>query len=272
MATDLIAELLKQLPELPGVYLMRNDRGTILYVGKAVNLRNRVKSYFVAPSRLTSKTQALVENIHDFEYFVVTSEQEALILELNLVKRYWPPYNVLLKDDKTFPYLKIKAKEAWPRITITRRLEDDGSHYFGPFASMNSLKQSLEVLKRLFPLRTCAEKIENFKMPRPCLKFDMGYCLAPCTGKVSRKEYDEVIKQLVQFLELSNGQMAGVGFNRIPGDFQRFRRKTLVPPCPKPVRSPEIRKTRLCADPGTRDQDQILRFIHPLSQTLNSLR
>jgi len=201
MTSDLIPELLKQLPESPGVYLMRNTRGNILYVGKAINLRNRVKSYFTSPNKLTPKTQALVENIHDFEYFVVTSEQEALILELNLIKRYWPPYNVLLKDDKTFPYLKIKTKEAWPRIYITRRLEDDGSHYFGPFASINTLRKSLDVLKHIFPLRTCNDNIDSRKRTRPCLKFDMGYCLAPCTGRVSREEYSHLIKQLVQFLE-----------------------------------------------------------------------
>ena len=201
MTAELIADLLKQLPESPGVYLMRNAKGNILYVGKAISLRNRVKSYFVSPSKLTPKTCALVENIHDFEYFVVTSEQEALILELNLIKRYWPPYNVLLKDDKTFPYLKIKSKEAWPRLYITRKLEDDGSHYFGPFASINSLRQSLDVLKRVFPLRTCSDDIDSHQRSRPCLKFDMGYCLAPCTGRVSREEYASLIKQLIQFLE-----------------------------------------------------------------------
>ena len=201
MPSSLILELLKQLPETPGVYLMRNVQRNILYVGKAVNLRNRVKSYFSSPVKLTPKTRALVEHIHDFEYFVVTSEQEALILELNLIKRYWPPYNVLLKDDKTFPYLKIKFDEPWPRLYITRRLDDDGSHYFGPFASINSLRQSLGVLKSIFPLRTCSENIDNHKRARPCLKFDMGYCLAPCTGKVSRDEYDNVIKQLIQYLE-----------------------------------------------------------------------
>jgi excinuclease ABC subunit C len=201
MTSELISELLKQLPESPGVYLMRNARGNILYVGKAINLRNRVKSYFTSPAKLTPKTAALAENIHDFEYFVVTSEQEALILELNLIKRYWPAYNVLLKDDKTFPYLKIKSKESWSRLYITRRLEDDGSHYFGPFASINSLRQSLDVLKRLFPLRTCTENIDSHKRSRPCLKFDMGYCLAPCTGQVSQEEYHNLIKQLIQFLE-----------------------------------------------------------------------
>lgn len=201
MPSDLIQELLRQLPEKPGVYLMRDAKGNIIYVGKAISLRNRVHSYFTNPEKLTTKTRALVSNIQDFEYFIVSSEQEALILELNLVKRYWPPYNVLLKDDKTFPYLKIIMSEDWPRIHITRKLENDGSRYFGPFASINSLRQSLDVLKRIFPLRTCNAPIIPGKNRRPCLKFHMGYCLAPCMEKVSRNEYNEIIKQLVHFLE-----------------------------------------------------------------------
>ena len=143
----------------------------------------------------------MVEQINDFEYFVVSSEQEALILELNLIKRYWPPYNVLLKDDKTFPYLKINFTEEWPRLHITRRIEDDGSHYFGPFANINSLRRTLDVLKRIFPLRVCTQPIKPKKNARPCLNYHMGYCLAPCAGKVSRSEYNKVLEQLIPFLE-----------------------------------------------------------------------
>jgi excinuclease ABC subunit C len=201
MTSNLIKDLLRQLPASPGVYLMRNVRGNILYVGKAINLRNRVRSYFTSQAKLTPKTRLLVEQINDFEYFVVSSEQEALILELNLIKRYWPPYNVLLKDDKTFPYLKIKFTEEWPRLHITRRIENDGSHYFGPFANINSLRRTLDVLKRIFPLRTCTGPVEPKMNRRPCLNFHMGYCLAPCAGKVSRSDYDKVMGQLIPFLE-----------------------------------------------------------------------
>ena len=201
MSNNLIKELLRQLPVSPGVYIMRNDRGNILYVGKAKNLRNRVRSYFTSPAKLNPKTRLMAEQINDFEYFVVSSEQEALILELNLIKRYWPPYNVLLKDDKTFPYLKINFTEEWPRLHITRRIEDDGSHYFGPFANINSLRRSLDVLKRIFPLRVCTQPIKPKKNVRPCLNYHMGYCLAPCAGKVSRSEYNKVLEQLIPFLE-----------------------------------------------------------------------
>jgi excinuclease ABC subunit C len=201
MTSNLIKDLLRQLPASPGCYIMRNAKGNILYVGKAKNLRNRVRSYFSSPAKLMPKTRLMVEQVNDFEYFVVSSEQEALILELNLIKRYWPPYNVLLKDDKTFPYLKIKFSETWPRLHITRRIEDDGSHYFGPFANIHSLRRTLDVLKRIFPLRTCTAPIDPRKKTKPCLKYHMGYCSAPCAGLVSRSEYDKVLVQLVQFLE-----------------------------------------------------------------------
>lgn len=201
MTTALIQELLRQTPPSPGVYIMRDARGNVLYVGKAVNLRNRVRSYFTSPAKLTPKTQLLVEHINDFEYFVVSSEQEALILELNLIKRYWPPYNVLLKDDKTFPYLKIKFTEEWPLLHITRRVENDGSHYFGPFANIQSLRRTLDVLKRIFPLRSCTKPLVINKNVRPCLKYHMGYCLGPCSGKVDRGEYDRVLAQLILFME-----------------------------------------------------------------------
>jgi excinuclease ABC subunit C len=201
MTTPLIKDLLSHLPTFPGCYLMRNTRGNILYVGKAKNLRNRIRSYFTSPSKLMPKTRLMVEQVNDFEYFVVSSEQEALILEMNLIKRYWPPYNVLLKDDKAYPYLRIKFTEPWPRIHITRRVEEDESHYFGPFANINSLRRTLDVLKRIFPLRTCTDSIVPGKNIRPCLKYHMGYCLAPCAGKVSHSEYDQVLLQLMHFLE-----------------------------------------------------------------------
>lgn len=180
---------------------MRNSRGNILYVGKAINLHNRVRSYFASPAKLSPKTRLMVEQVNDFEFFVVSSEQEALILELNLIKRYRPPYNVLLRDDKTFPYLKLKFNEDWPRLHITRRVEDDGSRYFGPFASIHSLRRTLDVLKRIFPLRTCTGLIDSSKSVRPCLNYHMNYCLAPCAGKVGRSEYHRILAQLILFLE-----------------------------------------------------------------------
>jgi len=200
MTAGYITEQIKGLPSRPGVYLFKDAGGNILYVGKAVNLRHRVSSYFGAGQKLTPKIGRMVANIADLEYFVTGSEQEALILELNLIKRHHPRYNVRLKDDKTFPYLKIDLGEDWPRVHITRRLEENGGRYFGPFASARSIRRTLKLLKGIFPFRSCSKPITGTD-DRPCLEYDIGHCLAPCIGSVSRREYAEVIRQVILFLE-----------------------------------------------------------------------
>jgi excinuclease ABC subunit C len=200
LASPLIEEQLKRLPHRPGVYLMRDAARTILYVGKASDLHKRVRSYFQTPHKLTRKTQRLVSRIADIDFYVASSEQEALIMELNFIKQYHPRYNVSLKDDKTFPYLKIDLNETWPRVYITRRFEQDGGRYFGPFSSGRSVRQTLHVLQRIFPLRICSKTITG-RSARPCLEYHLGHCLAPCTGAVSREEYDHVIKDVTLFLE-----------------------------------------------------------------------
>jgi len=200
MTAGYLTEQIKGLPARPGVYLFKDADGAIIYVGKAANLRHRVGSYFGAGQKLTPKTQRMVARIADLEYFVTASEQEALILELNLIKRHHPRYNVRLRDDKTFPYLKIDLGEDWPRVHITRRLEANGGRYFGPFASAKSIRQTLKLLKGIFPFRSCSRPITGTDS-RACLEYDIGHCLAPCIGKVSRREYAEVIRQVILFLE-----------------------------------------------------------------------
>jgi excinuclease ABC subunit C len=200
MTAGYITEQIKGLPARPGVYLFKDAGGNILYAGKAVNLKHRVGSYFGAGQKLAPKIRRMVGKIADLEYFVTASEQEALILELNLIKRHHPRYNVRLKDDKTFPYLKIDLGEDWPRVHITRRLEENGGRYFGPFASAKSIRQTLRLLKGIFPFRSCSKPITG-SGARPCLEYHIGNCLAPCIGAVSRQEYAEVIRQVVLFLE-----------------------------------------------------------------------
>jgi len=200
MTAGYITEQIRGLPSRPGVYLFKDGEGNILYVGKAANLRHRVSSYFGAGQKLTPKSKRMVSKIADLEYFVTTSEQEALILELNLIKRHHPHYNVRLKDDKSFPYLKIDLGEDWPRVHITRRLEENGGRYFGPFASAKSVRQTLKLLKGIFPFRSCTRTITGTD-PRACLDYDIGHCLAPCIGAVSQREYAEVISQVILFLE-----------------------------------------------------------------------
>jgi len=195
-----IKEQIKRLPTGPGVYLMKNARGTVIYVGKAVNLRNRVRSYFQSPARLDSKTQRLVNEIAALDYLVADSEERALLLELNLIKHHRPHFNIRLKDDKTFPYLKIDLKEDFPRLYTTRRLEEDGGRYFGPFSSAGAVKQTLRTVNQVFPLRYCRKPM-NRTYPRPCLWHHMGKCLAPCTGEVSQRDYRVVVKEVIRFLE-----------------------------------------------------------------------
>ncbi|MFC1860101.1 excinuclease ABC subunit UvrC [Chloroflexota bacterium] len=200
MPSSLIAEQLRKLPSSPGVYLMRDAEGNILYVGKAANLRQRVRSYFSAGQRLSFKIERMVARVYDLDFFVTASEQEALILELNLIKQHRPRYNVRLKDDKSFPYLKIDINEDWPRVYVTRRLGENGGRYFGPFASAKSVRQTLKVLKGIFPFRSCRKQITGTDK-RPCLEYHIHHCLGPCIGAVGNEEYAEVIKQVTLFLE-----------------------------------------------------------------------
>jgi len=198
--SKLVTEQLKQLPANPGVYLMKDIGGIILYVGKAASLRHRVRSYFGSSQGLTEKTQRMVSNVQDLEFYITGSEEEALILENNLIKRYHPHFNVSLRDDKSFPFLKISLNEEWPRVYVTRKYEEDGSRYFGPFTSARSVRQTLKVLKGIFPFRTCSRMIKG-KDSRPCLDYHIRNCLAPCVGDTSKREYDEVIRQVLLFLE-----------------------------------------------------------------------
>jgi excinuclease ABC subunit C len=200
LTSTLVTEQLKQLPRSPGVYIFKDAEGNILYVGKAASLRNRVRTYFGNSNKQTPKLQRMVSRIRDLDFFITSSEQEALILEYNLIKRHHPRYNVRLKDDKTFPFLKISLNEDWPRIYFTRRVEEDGGRYFGPFASAKSVRQTLKTLKGIFPFRSCSRTITG-KDPRPCLDYYIHHCVGPCIGAVSREEYAEVVRQVVLFLE-----------------------------------------------------------------------
>jgi excinuclease ABC subunit C len=195
-----LEEQLKVLPTSPGVYLFKDEQGNIIYVGKAANLNSRVRSYFGTSSSLSSKIQQLVLKIHDLEFMLTDSEQEAIILECNLIKKYHPRYNVRLKDDKTFPYLKINVNEEWPGVYITRRINNDGARYFGPFASAGSVRKTLRLIKKIFPFRSCTKPI-NGSDKRPCLNYYIHRCLGPCIGAVTKTEYQEVINQVILFLE-----------------------------------------------------------------------
>lgn len=193
---DVVAEKLKLLPEKPGVYLMKNKRGQIIYVGKAIKLKNRVRQYFQSSRNHSAKTIAMVSHIEDFETIITDNELEALILECNLIKKHHPKYNIMLRDDKTYPYLKITLNEQYPRLTTTRRVIKDGSKYFGPYTNITAMKETVKLLRRLFPLRTCKHLGE-----RPCLEYHIKRCLAPCARLVKEDVYNEMVHSVCLFLE-----------------------------------------------------------------------
>lgn len=188
------------MPAKPGVYTFRGGDGAVIYVGKAANLKSRVRSYFGSPRSLEGKTRALAGRIAKVEYITTRTEQDALHLEATLVKRHQPFFNVRLKDDKHYPYLKIDVDSAWPRVTITRRVQQDGARYFGPYASAKSVRTSLDLVKKLFPWRSCDKEITGDD-PRPCLDYYIKRCIAPCTSYCTSDEYRTVIDQTILFLE-----------------------------------------------------------------------
>ena len=191
-----IEEKLKTLPENPGVYLMKDSAGKIIYVGKAKVLKNRVRQYFQSNKNHSPKVISMVKKIFDFETIITASEVEALILECNLIKKFRPRYNICLKDDKTYPYIKLTLAEKFPRILITRKKFSDGSKYFGPYTNGLAVKETLQLLRKIFPLRTC----KTFQK-RPCLEFHIKRCLAPCVEKISAEEYSLIVKSAEKFLQ-----------------------------------------------------------------------
>lgn len=194
-------EKLKDLPQSPGVYIMKNDNDEIIYVGKAINLRNRVRQYFHSAGQLSSKTVALVSHIETIETIVTDSEMEALILECNLIKNHHPRYNILLKDDKSYPWIRLTVNEEYPRIMMTREYKKDGGKYFGPFTSSFAVKNTIEAILKIYPLKTCNRQVEyGKKNGRPCLNYHIGQCQAPCQGNVSKAKYARDIQSILDIL------------------------------------------------------------------------
>lgn len=194
-----IKENLKKLPASPGVYIHKDKMGRVIYVGKAISLRNRVRQYFQSPKNMPAKVRAMVSNIEEFEYITTNTEMEALILECTLIKRYMPKYNVLLRDDKTYPYIKITLNEEYPRLIKTRRVEKDDCRYFGPYTDVGSVNQMIDLLNNIFALKRCPTK----KFPeiiKPCLNYHINQCRGICTGKVSKESYIQDIAQIIDFL------------------------------------------------------------------------
>jgi len=201
MFAENITEKLKSLPDDPGIYIMKNINGEILYIGKAISLKNRVRQYFHKSSLHSERISSMIKNIADFEIIITDSELEALILECSLIKKHKPRYNVLLKDDKSFSYIKITIEEEYPRILFARKIEQDKSRYFGPYLRAGDVKETLELIRKIFPLRSCNRKIGKLFKSRPCLYYHLGQCLGLCNGDIDKTEYASLVDQVVTLLE-----------------------------------------------------------------------
>lgn len=196
---DTLKQKIALLPDCPGCYLMK-EQGEILYVGKAINLSSRVRSYFNNQPH-SAKVQALVDRIDDFDIILAATNLEALVLESNLIKRHRPYYNIKLMDDKHYPYIRLSVQEPFPRLTVARRVENDGARYFGPYYGTSAIRQVSGILRRSFPLRTCTLKLPPKTPLRPCISYEMGQCLAPCAGYVTEEEYGKLVNEVIAFLK-----------------------------------------------------------------------
>ena len=196
-----LEEELKKLPDKPGVYIMHDKIGTIIYVGKAVNLKNRVRQYFRASTKHTAKIKRMVSNVDYFEYIITDSELEALVLECNLIKEHSPKYNTMLKDDKTYPFIKVSVHEAYPRVIFSRKMKHGTGRYFGPYTSAGAVKDTIELLCKLYKIRTCNRVLpRDIGKERPCLNYHIGQCSAPCQGYISQEDYKKSIDEVIDFL------------------------------------------------------------------------
>ena len=196
-----IEEELKKLPAKPGVYLMHDEKDDIIYVGKAISLKNRVRQYFQASRNKGAKIDQMVTHIARFEYIVTDSELEALVLECNLIKEHRPKYNTMLMDDKTYPFIKVTVEEEYPRILFARQMKKDKAKYFGPYTSAGAVKDTIDLIRKLYHVRTCNRNLpKDIGKERPCLNYHIKQCYGPCQGYISREEYRENIQQALHFL------------------------------------------------------------------------
>jgi len=201
-------EELKKLPNSPGVYLMHDEKDVIIYVGKAISLKNRVRQYFQSSRNKSPKIIKMVEHIDHFEYIITDSELEALVLECNLIKEHRPKYNTMLKDDKSYPYIKVTVSEDYPRIILARQMKRDKAKYFGPYTSAGAVKDTIELLRKIYRIRTCNKALpKDIGIGRACLNYHIKQCAAPCQGYISKDEYNESVKKALEFL---NGSYQGV--------------------------------------------------------------
>jgi excinuclease ABC subunit C len=207
MADQKINDIIEQIPQRPGIYIMKGSKGEILYIGKAKSLRNRVRSYFQSSRNLHPRTRAFVAKVVDIKTLTTETETEALILESNFIKKHQPRYNVLLKDDKHYPYILLTTGEAFPRLIVVRRVKKDGHTYFGPYTMVKEVRETIRLIYKIFPLRQSRDVLDGSAIRRPCLNHQMGRCLAPCAGGVSMEDYARIVQDVVLFLRGKNTEL-----------------------------------------------------------------
>ncbi len=204
---DRINEILDTLPKLPGIYMMKDGKGEVLYIGKAKSLFSRVRSYFQDSRNFMPRSRAMISKIKDIKVLTTESEREALILESNFVKKYQPRYNVLLKDDKHYPYIRLTLGETYPRLEIVRKIKKDSSAYFGPYTMVKEVRETIRLIYKIFPLRQSKDDLDGTEKRRPCLNYQIGRCLAPCSAKVTPEDYSKIVKDVQLFLKGKNGEL-----------------------------------------------------------------
>ncbi len=207
MKTD-ITKILTTIPKLPGIYIMKDCRGEILYIGKAKSLKTRVRSYFQKSRHMPIRTRIFTDKVQDIKFLTTETEAEALILESNFIKKHQPRYNVLLKDDKHYPYLRLTTQERFPRLEVVRRVRKDSATYFGPYTMVKEIRETIRLIYKIFPLRQSKDRLDGTAIRRPCLNYQMGRCLAPCAGYPSEMEYNQIVQDVVLFLKGKNNELA----------------------------------------------------------------
>ena len=206
MKTD-ITKILTTIPKLPGIYIMKDCRGEILYIGKAKSLKTRVRSYFQKSRHMPIRTRIFTDKVQDIKFLTTETEAEALILESNFIKKHQPRYNVLLKDDKHYPYLRLTTQERFPRLEVVRRVKKDSATYFGPYTMVKEIRETIRLIYKIFPLRQSKDRLDGTAIRRPCLNYQMGRCLAPCAGYPSEMEYNQIVQDVVLFLKGKNNEL-----------------------------------------------------------------
>ncbi|MGF0095455.1 excinuclease ABC subunit UvrC [Peptoniphilus sp. SGI.035] len=265
-----LRERLDKLPDKPGVYIMKNELDEIIYVGKAKSLRKRVRQYFGSYGKSSKKVASMVSKIHDFEYIIVENEVESLVLESNLIKDNLPKYNILLRDDKQYPYIKVMLNERFPRVIKTRRILKDGAKYFGPYPDVFAVNGSIETFERIYPLRTCNLNLENVeeKSYRPCLNYYIGKCLGPCIGNVKDEDYNIMVDEVLSFLSSANNKLLDKLHEKMM-DYSRNLDYENAADIRDRIKNLEYLKERqLISDPEARDDKDIIALAKGIDEVL----